>query len=142
MLDVAAHALLEAFPADLLEVLAANLEGVAAGSGVKKVGGRAGQLLAIAIELPLTMPAEDLERARVTEEVRLFAVRDRREVVAEVAEPRFDVQLVAQRAVPFTLPHPAARILLERRIRRVVDGSGERQAVGLQLRSEEHTSEL
>ena len=44
----------------------------------------------------------DLERAGVPEEVVVVAVGERREVVAEVAVARLDIQLVAQ--VPFHSP--------------------------------------
>src|SRR5687768_17310264 len=108
MLDVAAAALLEAFPRLFLQQLAAHLEGVAAPGGVEEVGCRRGPLLAVTIELLQLMRALGKERTAVVEEVVVAAVGEQREVVAEVAVTRFDIHLVAERPVPLGLVDPAA----------------------------------
>ena len=111
---VAADALGKAGPLALVEDLAAELERVAALGGVDEIGGRGGVLLAIAIVLLALRRAFERQRRGVTEPVAAIAVGNLREVVAEVAVARLDVQLVAHRPVPFALVHPAARILAER----------------------------
>jgi hypothetical protein len=54
----------------------------------------------------------DAGAAVVPEEV-VGAVGQQREVIAEVAVARLEIELVADRAVPLTLVNPAARVLLE-----------------------------
>src|SRR5688500_12191749 len=133
VLDVAADSLEHAEPLQLFEDFTAELERVAALGGVEEVGCGAGPLLPIAIVLVLLMRAGDLERARVAEVVRFGAVGDLREVIAEVAVARFDIELVAERAVPFRLVDPAAGILPVGGTFIAIGVSGLRQTVGLDL---------
>ena len=133
MVKVAAELLQVAFPAQLLQVFAAGLERVAAVAGVEEVGRRDVVLLAVAIELPDLVGAFHHRAAGVAPFEVGVGVGDEREVVAEVAIARFEVHLVAQRAVPLGLVDPAAGILLVGLARIRVGVGRERQAVGLFL---------
>ena len=133
VVDVATVLLQVAFPRPLLQQLGARLERVAALAGVEEVGAREVVLLAVTIELPDLVGALDHRAAAVAPRVVGARVGDQREVVAEVAVARFEVDLVAERAVPLRLVDPAARVLQGGLLRRGVGVGAERQAVGLFL---------
>src|SRR5439155_10786143 len=85
VLDVAPDALLGAVPLRFLVHLAAELERVAAGSGVEKVRRGHRRLFPVAIGLAARMRAGNLQRRRIAPEVRLAAVRNPRIGEPEIA---------------------------------------------------------
>src|SRR6185436_15485798 len=98
-----------------------------------EVGGREVVLRPVAIELLRLMRALRDERTGILPEEVVGAVGDQREVIAEVAVAGFDVHLVADRAVPLALVHPASGVLLVGLLGRLVGVGRERQAVRLNL---------
>ena len=100
---------------------------------VDEVGARQVVLLAVAVELPALLRTRERQVRGVAEPEVLGAVGEQREVVAEVTEARFEVQLVADGAVPFSLVDPAARVLVVGLAFVRVGVAGVRQTVGLVL---------
>ena len=121
------------FPRRFAQIFAAELERMAALAAVQKVGGSAVGLLAVTVDLPGVVRPIDFAERRIAPRVLRVAVRQEREEVTEVAEPRFDIQLVAQGAVPLALIDPRGVLLLPGFALVVVEIRRERQAVRLQL---------